>query len=63
MLEGGEKPLCQDFCSMPFLTTPEKPGTPACFKLGNGLCAAIMDGVLHFTPKRRTMDFIDTSVS
>lgn len=56
-MDGGEKPLCQDFCSRPFLTTPVKPGTPACFKLGNSLCAAIMEGVLHFTVKRRDNGF------
>lgn len=56
--EGGEKPLCQDFRSGPFLTTPVKPGAPACFKLGNSFCAAIMDGVLHFTVKRRDNGFV-----
>lgn len=47
----------RNFSSVPFLTTLVKPGTPAWSKLGNGLPAAIMDGVLHFTLKRRDSGF------
>lgn len=57
MLQRGEKPLCRDLCSVPFLTTSVKPGTPAYFELGNSLCTSITDGVLHFALKRRDNGF------